>query len=187
MGTSVVNLVDGVFYYKQIPVVKLHDTMLGYNNVIDDSGKTVEETFNKFIDIAFRMDIDGLNGRIPIYEDCLQSLKEYPIFGKGVLSTFQGDGTYAWGHSTILQTVRTMGWVGIIGMTIHLFQKYYVLLNRPTLWKIITAASFAISGLYGLFDVSYYFISYMIPLVLGMAIIECLFKDGGRDEYEILY
>lgn len=52
MSTSVVNLVDGVLFFKQIPVVKLHETMLGYNNKLDDSGKTLEETFDKFIDIA---------------------------------------------------------------------------------------------------------------------------------------
>ena len=148
--------------------------------------KNRPEDFNRFIDVAFRMDLDDLNGRTPIYEDCIKSLKEFPIFGKGVLSTFQSDGTYAWGHSTILQTVRTMGYVGVIAMSFHLIQKYFVLIYRPTLWKIIVAASFAISGLYGLFDVSYYFINYMIPLILAMAIIESLFKKGGEDEYELL-
>lgn len=52
MSTSVINLVDGVLIFKQIPVVKLHETILGYNNKLDDSGKTIEETFDKFIDIA---------------------------------------------------------------------------------------------------------------------------------------
>ena len=144
------------------------------------------DNFNTFIDLAFRLDLDNLNGRRPIYEDCINSLKEYPIFGKGVLSTFEDDGTYAWGHSKILQTVRTMGIVGIIAMSIHLVQKYFVLFYRPTLWKMVVASSFAFSGLYGLFDVSYYFINYMIPLILGMAIIECQYRGGGRDEYELL-
>lgn len=149
--------------------------------------KNRPEDFERFLDIAFKMDFDDFNGRKTIYEDCIKSLKEFPIFGKGVLSTFQSDGTYEWGHSTILQTVRTMGYVGIFAMAFHLIQKYLVLLYRPSLWKVITASAFAISGLYGLFDVSYYFINYMIPLILAMAIIECLFRKGGEDEYELLY
>ena len=149
--------------------------------------KRYNEEFERFIDVAFKMNFDDFNGRKAIYEDCIKSLKEFPIFGKGVLSTFQSDGTYEWGHSTILQTVRTMGYVGIFAMAFHLIQKYFVLIYRPSLWKIITASAFAISGLYGLFDVSYYFINYMIPLIMAMAIIECLFRKGGEDEYELLY
>lgn len=149
--------------------------------------KTKTEDLLSVTNILLNADFGDFNHRKVIYEDCIKSLKEFPIFGKGILATFQYDGTYDWGHSTIFQTVRTMGWVGIIGMSIHLIQKYFVLAYRPSLWKIITAASFAISGLYGLFDVSYYFINYMIPLVFGMAIIECLFREGGKDEYELLY
>lgn len=142
--------------------------------------------YNRFIELAFKLDLDNMNGRRPIYIDCINSLKEYPIFGKGVLSTFEDNGTYAWGHSTILQTVRTMGWVGIIAMSFHLGEKYYALFYRPSLWKMIVASSFIFSGLYGLFDVSYYFINYMIPLVFAMAVIECLYRGGGQDEYELL-
>lgn len=148
--------------------------------------KFKNEDYQKFIDVALHYDLDNLNGRTPIYEDCINALKEYPVFGKGVLSTFNEDGTYAWGHSTILQTVRTMGWVGTIAMIIHLIQKYFVLVYRPSLWKVTVAASFAISGLYGLFDVSYYFINYMVVLILCMAVIECLFRKTGEDDYEIL-
>lgn len=148
------------------------------------------EEYQKIYDIITKIDFDNFNGRTPIYEECIQALKDYPIFGKGVLSTFEqnasGDVVYEWGHSTILQTVRTMGTVGCIAMIIHLVQKYFVLLKRPTTWKIMVGASFAISGLYGLFDVSYYFINYMIPLILGMALLESSFKKLGEDDYEVL-
>ena len=49
----------------------------------------------------------------------------------------------------------------------------------------MVVASFAISGLYGLFDVSYYFINYMIPLILGMAMLEFEFNNG-EENYELV-
>lgn len=147
------------------------------------------EDYEQIVAIITKVDLDNFNGRTPIYEECIAALKEYPIFGKGVLSAFEQNDSgvivYEWGHSTILQTVRTMGTVGCIAMIIHLFQKYFVLLKKPNVWKMMVIASFAISGLYGLFDVSYYFINYMIPLILGMAMLEFSFKSYG-EEYEVL-
>lgn len=155
---------------------------------IDQFKTNRPEEFERILTIIKNVDFEDFNGRTPIYEECINALKENPIFGKGVLSAFEqnasGDVVYEWGHSTILQTVRTMGLVGCIAMIIHLVQKYFVLIRKPTVWKIIVIASFAISGLYGLFDVSYYFINYMIPLILGMAMLECSFNPLGEDDYE---
>lgn len=157
---------------------------------IQDFSVKRPEDYQRIVDIISKVNFDNFNGRTPIYEECIEALKEYPIFGKGVLSAFESNDSgvvvYEWGHSTILQTVRTMGLVGCIAMIIHLVQKYFVLLKRPTIWKIMVVASFGISGLYGLFDVSYYFINYMIPLILGMAMLESSFLPLGDDEYEIL-
>ena len=148
------------------------------------------DEFLKIYEIVTKLDFENMNGRTPIYEDCINALKEYPIFGKGVLATFTEDPNgvvvYEWGHSTILQTVRTMGSVGCIAMLFHLGQKYFVLFKKINVAKMTVIASFAISGLYGLFDVSYYFINYMIPLILCMAMLECLFKNSGEQDYEVL-
>ena len=79
-----------------------------------------------------------------------------------------------------------MGLFGCFAMLVHLFQKYFVLLKKPNVWKITVVASFAISGFYGLFDVSYYFVNYMIPLVLGMAMLEYEFEKMNEVDYEVL-
>ena len=194
---AIVSMIVGLIFLIPLSIWKAQDRItiiisvvvlfLVFSAVLLYLYKYRNEEFIILAKMAFNINFENFNGRKIIYEDCIKSLKEYPIFGKGILATFQDNGEYDWGHSTIFQTVRTMGWVGIIGMSIHLIQKYFVLIYRPSLWKIITVASFAISGLYGLFDVSYYFINYMIPLIFGMAIIECLFREGGKDEYELLY
>lgn len=148
------------------------------------------EDFQKIIDLVGKINLETFNGRTPIYQECIDVLKENPIFGEGILAGFQpneeGNVVYEWGHSTILQTIRSMGIVGCVAMFFHLGQKYYVLLNKPSIWKIMVVASFAISGLYGLFDVSYYFINYMIPLILGMAMLEFEFHNDEEDNYEVV-
>ncbi len=151
---------------------------------------SMPEEFKQIHDILLKINLDNLNGRTPIYEECLKVLKENMIFGQGILSSYKDNGSgelvYEWGHSTILQTVRTMGLFGCFAMLVHLFQKYFVLLKKPNVWKITVVASFAISGFYGLFDVSYYFVNYMIPLVLGMAMLEYEFEKMNEVDYEVL-
>lgn len=148
------------------------------------------DEFNKILEVLSQVNFDSFNGRTPIYEECINILKENPLFGEGILAGFQpnenGDVVYEWGHSTIFQTARSLGIVGCIAMVAHLVQKYFVLLRKPSVWKVMVVASFAISGLYGLFDVSYYFINYMIPLILGMAMLEFEFHNDEEDNYEVV-
>lgn len=131
----------------------------------------------KFIDELFEINFDTLNSRLPIYKNSIQVIKEYPIFGRGILSNFNEDGEYIWGHSTYLQTGMTMGIVGIILLTIHMIQKYFYLIRHAKLWQLATLFGFAMSDLYGLFDVSYYFINYMLILVVVLVSIENLIDE----------
>ena len=116
-----------------------------------------------------KINLDSLNGRDPIYEHCMEEFKLNPIFGKGLYSPFfdnEFTGGYQWGHSTVIHTLYTMGSVGGVALGIHFIQKYLNLLIKPNTEKIIAVFSFAISGLYGLVDVSYYFINYMIVFIM---------------------
>lgn len=139
--------------------------------------KYKHSAFEKFIDVAFKIDWSTLNGRSPIYTDIVEALKEHPVFGKGVFSLFntsEAGSSYSWGHSTILQTVQTMGIFGVIALLIHMFEKYIGLLRKPKLWKTTIIFGFGLSDLYGLFDVSYYFINYMVVLILVLCMIDKL-------------
>ncbi len=138
----------------------------------------------RIFEILTSLDIHNGNGRYEIYKKCLQNLKEYKIFGKGIFSQFNGDNygntSYVWGHSTITQTASTMGGFGLLSIFFHFGQKYYVLLKNATNYKMIIFYSFFISGLYGLVDISYYFVNYMIPLVIVMALLEKLMKADSE-------
>ena len=140
-----------------------------------------KEYFNKFIDMVSHFDLDSLNGRLNVYKEVLKDMKSNLFFGKGVLfSMFTIEDeiqTYTWGHSTIIQTFTTMGILGTLGLLYHFFEKYYVLLRKPNPEKIVIFLSFLGSGLYGLVDVSYYFINYMVVLVVIFIVCEPYFYN----------
>lgn len=136
-----------------------------------------KEYANKFFEEIFTINLDNYNGRGPIYEQSIKIVKQFPIFGRGILSNFDEGGTYIWGHSTYLQTAMTMGLVGVVLITIHLIQKYFYLARNIKLWQITTIFGLAMSDFYGLFDVSYYFINYMLILVVVLVSIEELIEE----------
>lgn len=139
------------------------------------------DSFLALIEPLKRLDFGTLNGRVQIYEEALIGMKDHLLFGKGVLfSMFTVEGEevmYVWGHSTILQTFSTMGIFGTIGLLYHLFEKYFVLLKKTNFEKLMIFISLFGSGLYGLFDVSYYFINYMVVLVIIFVLCEPYFYN----------
>jgi len=147
--------------------------LLGVVFVMVYSSYQYPEYFHRFYEYVLKIDLDSINGRIPIYQDIIDTFKQRPLFGYGMFAPFSGGtDTYTWGHSTVLHTLYTAGAFGVGALLFHLGQKYYLLLRQMNIQKIIVAFSFSISGLYGLFDVSYYFMNYMIILIIVMATIE---------------
>ena len=141
--------------------------------------------YEQFLDYALRINIDNMNGRTPIYESIIASFKENPIFGKGMLSPFYniietGVGEYQWGHSTFLHTLLTMGSFGVLALFYHFFEKYFYLIKKMNKEKFFVLMGFLLSEMYGMIDVSYYFINYMIVLIIALAIIENLI--GKKEE-----
>ena len=141
-----------------------------------------KEYFNKLVNSLKAFNFETLNGRLEVYKDVLSGMDKHLIFGKGVLFSLfgfeeDGVGSYLWGHSTILQTFTTMGIIGTLGLFYHFFEKYYVLLKKVNYEKMIIFLGLFGSGLYGLVDVSYYFINYMIVLVLIFIMCESYFYN----------
>ena len=56
--------------------------------------------------------------------------------------------------------------IGLIGLLWHLFEKYYTLIKKINIEKLTLIFAYGFSGLYGLFDVSYFYMNYMIVLVI---------------------
>lgn len=137
------------------------------------------EYYERFLDYVSRINMGSYNGRRPIYDEILVAFKEHPIFGSGMFSPFynileEGVGEYQWGHSTLLHTVLTMGLSGVAALLYHFYEKYFYLVKKINKEKFLVLVAFITSGLYGMIDVSYYFINYMIVLIVILATIENL-------------
>ncbi|MDD3170810.1 MAG: O-antigen ligase family protein [Bacilli bacterium] len=145
------------------------------------SAKYYPDYYQKFYSFVLKIDIDSINGRVPIYQKIIADIKNEPLFGYGMFAPFfTTDGIYIWGHSTVMHTLYTTGLVGVGALLFHFIQKYYLLIKKINIKKIIVIFSFATSGLYGLFDVSYYFMNYMVVFVVLLAVLEEEVKIKGE-------
>ena len=134
-----------------------------------------------FKDNITSINLTTFNGRNPIYIHCIEEFKTNPIFGKGLYAPFfdnEFTGGYQWGHSTVIHTMYTMGLIGLVALAIHMAQKYLNLFLKPNIEKIFIALGFLASGLYGLVDVSYYFINYMVVLIMILVCLEKTIKES---------
>ena len=121
------------------------------------------------------IDFTYFNGRTPIYDYYIREFKFWPIFGSGLFAPFYDSPfsyEYTWGHNTFIHTMYTMGTVGLVALSIHMLQKYLNLLIKPNLEKITIVLCCFTSGLYGLVDVSYYFVNYMVVLIMCLVCME---------------
>ena len=87
---------------------------------------------------------------------------ELDVYG-GVQSTFN---VY---HDTILEVLVSAGIPGAIGLAIHLFEKYKMLVKKGWLFGLVFAAGYLFVDLYGLIDNTYGMYYYMVPLAIVLA------------------
>jgi len=137
----------------------------------------------------FRMiGIDALDmrPRIQIYKTYLSNLKPDFIFGKGMFEPFlshfeieiPNGGDYLWGHGTWIHCLYTTGIVGVGAWLFHTVQKYVYLLKEHSKESMIVFFAFIFSGLYGMIDVSFYFINYMILFIVILTMFKNKLVEG---------
>lgn len=137
-----------------------------------------KEIFEKMLAMILDFDFKDGNNRFPIYRTCINKVKQYPIFGCGMLSCFDSEtGKFMWAHSTLLHTATTMGVVGTIALIYHMFEKYYYFFKKKQLWKLMVIISLGMSDLYGMIDVSYYFVNYMVLMIVILAVVDFKIDD----------
>lgn len=129
---------------------------------------------------------DNLNGRLKIYLDIFKEVKSNLIFGKGIFAGFTHHVDvpteyFQWCHSTILQSLYSAGIVGLGAMLIHLFFKYFLLLKKLTIEKLFLITIMLLPGLYGLFDVSYFFINFMVVLIVILILGQDLYLERKKE------
>lgn len=115
---------------------------------------------------------DFSSGRIDLYKDSIKAFLSSPITGVGTVLAVKYNVT-AWYHSTFFDTLAATGVVGTIMFAVHLFQKYHLLLkNRKDPFVFFVYIGFIFSGLYGMIDVSYYNLIWLMLFVIILAAVE---------------
>lgn len=118
-----------------------------------------------------KVNLDNLNGRTPIYKEVAKKYLEQPIFGHGIYSAYTSETFYAWSHNTFLEAASTLGTVGLLALVIHHVEKYLFCFKKFSVEKVILLFGFLATDIYGFFDVSYFFINFVI--VLMFVLISC--------------
>ena len=152
-----------------------------------------DEVFKKIFENILNFNVDTLNGRREVYRVILKYSKDYPIFGRGLLAPMDSTAiiesgytdTYFWGHNSFIHALYISGFVGVGCLCYHLYTKYLALLKNPNVKKILACLALVGSGLYGLMDISYYYIIYMVVMIMLLALLENEILDtfeGEEDE-----
>lgn len=138
---------------------------------------------------VFDFDVETLNNRKEIYMKMLEASKDHLLFGRGLMSTQGADlygvnpdnlavNGYLWAHNTFIHCLYISGIFGILTMLYHLYTKYYALLKKPNAKKIVTLFGLLASGFYGLIDISYYYVIYMVAMIVLMAFMDYEIEDS---------
>ena len=127
------------------------------------------------------INLNSINGRVPIYTKMLEELKEQPIFGFGMFHSFGQGGTeeipYLWGHNTFIHAAYTLGLLGFGAMVFHHIQKYAFCFKNRSFEKVVLFFSFLATDIYGFIDVSYFFINFMIVLLIILIMADNSLKE----------
>lgn len=133
-----------------------------------------------------KINLDNLNGRTPIYKEVGKKFLAQPIFGHGIYSAYTSETFYAWSHNTFLEAASTLGSVGLIALIIHHVEKYVFCFKKISIEKIIILFGFIATDIYGFFDVSYFFINFVIVLMFVLISCNNIFnnkKEVLEDDY----
>ena len=118
--------------------------------------------------------VEGISdsGRLTLYASAWQHFLQSPLTGIGtVLSPTVFDPT-PWFHSTLLDTLASLGLVGVAAFGIHFYEKYHFFVTQRDDFKRFALLALLGSGLYGMIDISYYHFSYFLLLVFLLAVAE---------------
>lgn len=144
----------------------------------------IEFTVNRFF---IGDDLNGFSsGRIELYKAAIEAFLSSPITGIGTALTVVYDVT-PWYHSTLFDTLASTGVVGLVMFIIHMFQKYRLLFkNRKDPFVFIVFIGFICSGLYGMIDVAYYNLIWLMMFAIILAVVEVQVKSRANVKVETL-
>ncbi len=119
------------------------------------------------------------NGRITLWKESIRMFLESPIFGKGLLHDSvdtTGLENFFWqSHNTVLQTMSSLGLVGLCGLLLHTFAKYRACCKKG-IATIFVLMMFIGTEIYGLIDCLMPSPYYVIPLLTLMITLDVIPK-----------
>ncbi len=121
------------------------------------------------------MDIIDDNGRFELYDKALAIIRRSPLyflFGAGFAFDVDYKGAVFVCHSTIYETLASMGIIGLAVILWHFALKYKLVLKNGDYFNRIMFIGFVVVDIYGLIDNTYHMYYYMIVLALILAVVE---------------
>ena len=99
------------------------------------------EIFYKIADQLLDLRVDTFNNRKFIYESIFRIWDKNKVFGVGLIGSFNWNVDfpkgYQFAHNTFLQMLFVSGIFGLICLVIHITDKYFRVLVKPSFEKII--------------------------------------------------
>ena len=136
------------------------------------------DVMDDIINIVFHYKFTA-NGREEIWQAGKRFYTTSPltiIFGSGIVSeiieldVYGGvQSTFNVYHNTVLEVLVSAGIIGAIGLGVHLFEKYKMLIKKGWVFGLVFAVGYLFVDLYGLIDNTYGMYYYMVPLAIVLA------------------
>lgn len=111
-------------------------------------------------------------GRWVVYKEAIETFIKYPLFGGSLAVRTDSYGNLHHFHNTVLHVLACLGLTGFAALIFHLYQKFKLLFENLTLYKTFAIIAIIATHIHGLFDNTYFTSSYMMLLILWLAIIE---------------
>lgn len=128
-------------------------------------------------DLKYFFSLSNDNGRFNLYKQALDVIKNYPIFGEGFNVSGFNLSVIKYYHSTPLQFLASLGGIGLFALIVHVFIKYFTVLKKFNLVSFFVLLSFLGPSLYGLIDVTFFSLPYLILLVVLIIISELNYSE----------
>ena len=144
------------------------------------------DTFHRIWDLLLDLRFESFNGRSFIYENLFVVWKENKTFGVGLIGSFNwfvDCENYQFAHNSFLQMLFISGIFGTVLFTLYILDKYFHLLRKPTVEKLMVFSTFLFPGLYGLLDVTYLNPVFMITMLASYCMINDIFKNDDSRWY----
>ena len=138
-----------------------------------------EQFLNYFNTLSF-----NLINKKRLYLEAFDIYKSNPLFGIGLADTFnwqvESSNGLEFAYNTFLEMLVIGGTFGLITLLYHLLDKYSRVLYRFNLEKCIIFLAYISTGIYGLFDKTYFLPSFSLILVILMVSTDNIIKDRPK-------